>query len=255
MERRSNCVKCGDTRKRFYERDTDTGTVSHCFNCGFSTFVPFKDRTPQELLLYLERRKQSVIPSESGYVKQVRLPIDFTERIPKKGLQWFYKYGIFDDVISKFKFGYSEQYNRIILPVFDNEKLVYYQARTLDTPTKNNPKYVNVRQAGAKNVWFKNISHKEDSKLVVVEDILSACKVGQVTNCIALLGSYIPDSFTSVAVEFDKICLWLDRDKFKEALKYASKFRILTRKQVVVVCETLDPKEYSVEKIEEILNK
>lgn len=253
-EKRSNCTKCNDTRGRLYERETEKGVIFHCFNCNYSGFRPHKPFTPSELLKRLEERNQSVIPSASGTANKVRLPYDFDERIPNKGLQWFYKYGIFQEDIKKFHFGYSQKYNRVILPVFDDEELVYYQARTLDPPSKNNPKYINVRQSGAKNVWFKNFSNTKNDVLVVVEDILSAVKVGKVTNAVSLLGSYIPTSFTTLCNDFDKIYLWLDRDKLKESIAYAKKLRLYSGKLVSVVVRDKDPKEHNISEIEEILN-
>ncbi len=251
MEQKSNCPFCSDTRQRFYERVTPTGTVYHCFNCNKSGFKPRADLSPKELINRFN--SLSVIPFKSSNVSKVRLPFDYTTSIPKEGLQWFYKYGIMDDDIKRFGFGYSSKYNRVILPIFENEELIYYQARTLEKPSKDNPKYINVRQSGAKNVWFKAF-FSDTKNLVVVEDILSACKISKVENVVSLLGSYIPDSFIKeVCQKFDKIYLWLDRDKLKESLKYAQKLRVLLNKQVVVIVKERDPKEYSTDEIKEIL--
>ena len=243
---------CSDTRARLYLKETTKGTAWFCHNCGKGGFKPKGNLTPKELLSYI--KGLSVIPKQSASQREVKLPYDFTQSIPKKGLQWFYKYGIFQEDIKKFHFGYSQKYNRVILPVFDDEELIYYQARTLDPPSKNNPKYINVRQSGAKNVWFKNFSQTKKDKLVVVEDILSAVKVGKVTNAVSLLGSYIPTSFTTLCNDFDKIYLWLDRDKLKESIAYAKKLRLYSGKLVSVVVRDKDPKEHNISEIEEILN-
>lgn len=245
---------CTDIRGRLYVRTTDKGEVWFCHDCGSRGFLPFKERTPSELSAYLHSRNNlSVIPSESSFVKAVKLPFDFTEQIPKEGLAWFYQYQIFEEDIKKHKFGYSPKYNRIILPVFNNDSLVYYQARTIDKVTKDNPKYINVRQSGAKNVFFKNFSLTKNNEVCVVEDILSAVKVGKVLNSLSLLGSYVPDSLYQELQKFAKIYLWLDRDKFKDALRYMSRIKFLTNKPVSVICEEKDPKDYSVEEIRRII--
>lgn len=259
-QRRSNCPHCDDTRQRYYEKDTDGGTLFICFNCGKSGLKRRGHRTPAELR---EKYKdsmstvlQSIIPSQQSvipsYDKRVRLPYDFSYKIPSKGLAWFYKYAITDEDIKKFHFGYSEKYNRIILPIYEDEKLLYYQARTLAKPSKDNPKYINIRQSGAKNVFFK--AFNDTSKIVLVEDILSAVKISHVKSALALLGSYIPSSIIEVLEPFDKIVIWLDRDKLEEALSYAKKLRLYTGKQVSVIIKDLDPKEYSIDEIKEILN-
>ena len=237
-------------RGRYYERRIATGTLYHCFNCSKSGIKRDEELTPKQLLERINNL--SVIPKQSKQVTEVKLPYDYTEHIPKEGLQWFFKYGIMPELITKYKFGYSPKYNRIILPVFDEGRLVYYQARTLSKPTKDNPKYINVRQSGARNVWFKVLSNIRND-VVIVEDILSACKVGSVTNSIALLGSYIPNELIEVLKPYSSIKLWLDRDKLKEALRYANKLRMLSGKQVSVIIKDLDPKEYSTQNIEGML--
>lgn len=242
---------CTDMRLRLYVKQTDRGELWHCHNCGASGFIPKGNLTPTELIKYLN--SLSVIPSQSGEQREIKLPYDFSEDLPKNALQWFYKYGLFKEDITRFHFGFSAKYNRIILPVFTDETLVYYQSRSLDKPTKENPKYINVRQSGAKNVFFRNFSFTEKPELVVVEDILSAVKVGKVTNSVSLLGSYMPDSFYDLCDDFNKIWIWLDRDKLRSSIKYANKLRLKTGKQVKVVVMDKDPKEYSVEEVEKII--
>lgn len=242
---------CSDIRGRLYIRETEKGEVWFCHDCQRKGFKPKGKRSPSELIKYFN--SLSVIPSQSCEQREIKLPYDFSEDIPKTALQWFYKYSIFKEDINRFHFGFSSKYNRIILPIFDNETLIYYQSRLVDTPTKDNPKYINVRQSGAKNVFFKNFSYTEKQELVIVEDILSAIKVGKVTNTVSLLGSYIPDSFYELCSDFSKIWIWLDRDKLRSSIKYANKLRLKTSKQVKVVVVDKDPKEYSVEEIKEIL--
>ena len=48
-QRRSNCPHCDDTRQRYYEKDTDGGTLFICFNCGKSGLKRRGHRTPAEL--------------------------------------------------------------------------------------------------------------------------------------------------------------------------------------------------------------
>jgi len=244
---------CTDMRLRLYVKQTDKGEVWHCHNCGASGFIPRGNLTPTELVKYIN--SLSVIPTQSGEQLEIKLPYDFSEDMPKTALQWFYKYGIFKEDIAKFHFGFSSKYNRIILPIFEGETLVYYQSRSLDTPSKINPKYINVRQVNAKNVYFKNFSHSENKDLVVVEDILSAIKVGKVTNTVSLLGSYIPKSFYKLCEDFDTIFLWLDRDKLKSSIMYSKQLRLLTGKRVAVILREKDPKEYTEEEITLILTR
>lgn len=241
---------CTDTRARLYLKETPKGIAWFCHNCGKGGFKPKGNLTPKELLSYI--KGLSVIPKQSASQREVKLPYDFTQSIPKEGLQWLFKYGIFNDDINKFNIGYSPKYNRVILPIFDNEELIYYQARTLGDISKDNPKYINVR-TNAKDVFFKNFSYPKNNDVVVVEDILSAIKVGKVTNSISLLGSYIPQSFSNVCREFEQIYLWLDRDKLKQSIKYANQLRLFTKVKVIV--SDKDPKEYNEQEIKGFIYK
>lgn len=241
---------CTDTRSRLYLRSVPAGTVWFCHNCGAGGIKRNTKLTPSEIL---KRAKQSVIPSTAGTYKTIRLPSDFSLKIPTEGLKWFFKYGIYLEEIERYRFGYSDYNNRLILPVYNDDALVYFQARTLGTPSKTNPKYLNVKLSGAKNVFFKVLSNPVSKSVVIVEDILSSIKVGRVENSIALLGSYVPTSLTEICNHFDTIILWLDRDKLKSSLKYCQTLQARTGKQVKIVMVDKDPKEYSNDEIKNIL--
>lgn len=251
MEQRSNCPHCSDTKQRFYERDTGSGTVQYCHNCGYKNFIPTKNRTFSQTIDYVARyvNKDN---DELNVVKEIRLPFDFTTDLDIKAKLWLKKYGIFDDEVKTFRFGWSDSRQRLILPVFNKDGLIYYQARTFKPVTKDNPKYINIRQQGAKNVFFTRGFGKEDGSLdsvCIVEDILSAVKVGRVVQSLALLGSYFPDTLNPLYRRAKHIYIWLDDDKYTTALKQARKISMLYGKRVTVVRTELDPKEYTTEQI------
>lgn len=251
MEQRSNCPHCSDTKQRFYERDTGSGTVQYCHNCGYKNFIPTKNRTFKQTVDYIAKYVNSK-NEETNIVKEIKLPFDFTTQIDTKAKLWLKKYGINDDEIKTFNFGWSESMQRLILPVFDSSGLIYYQARTFKPITKDNPKYINIRQQGAKNVFFRREVPNDDSKLdsvCIVEDILSAIKVGRVVRSLALLGSYFPDALNPLYRRASKILIWLDDDKYVTAVKQARKINTLFNVPVKVIRTPLDPKEYSTDEI------
>lgn len=180
------------------------------------------------------------------------LPRDYSVCIPSAGLSWLYKYGITDEEISKYHFGYSERMKRLILPVYNQKgELVYWQGRNLGKVTKENPKYINVRSS--KDALFFVRHERNDERIVLVEDILSACKVGRVTNCLALLGSYVSNNLLSFLKDYGRIFVWLDEDKRFESIKYSSRVKLLTGKDCSSIITELDPKELSEEVIKNIL--
>jgi hypothetical protein len=257
-----NCPSCNDTRGRLYVKKVAGGYLTHCHNCApkMSGFTPSGELlTPREMREVIEKHKeyQVVAPSE------IALPRDFTPVIPPPGLAWLYKYGITDGEILQYRFGYSPYLRRLVMPVFDRvDALIFWQGRILDV---GQPKYINVRSSG-RDVYFQSRSKpcvsavgsmesRRDSRVCLVEDILSGVKVGRVCNTIALLGSYIPDSLIRNLISYGEIIIYLDEDKLASALKYQRRIALLTGgKKVRVVSTKLDPKEQSMEEIRNVLN-
>jgi len=254
-EVRFNHGKCGDTRGRLYVKRTQKGWVFLCHNCGFmGTHRRAKgyDLSPKQSLAELN---QTLVKSQVNNIP-LQLPYDFSTEIPNKGLIWLYKYEITDQEIKKYHMGYSKRLDRLILPVYNisNKKLIYWQGRNLGIVTKENPKYINIRDKEAKNVYFRVACNSNiDNIVVVVEDILSAIKVGRTLNSIALLGSYVADSLVSVLKEYNDVYIWLDYDKKITSIKYSNRLNILLNKKVKSLVTKKDPKEYATKIIKETI--
>lgn len=245
-EQRQDCPFCNDTRQRYYTRQTPTGVVGFCHNCGKTTFESNGTRSNKQLLEVV--RQYSSKDTTENTVRDIKLPYDFSLTIPTQAQLWLKKYGITDEEIETFGFGWSDSYQRLILPVFsESGKLIYYQGRTFKPLTKDNPKYLNIRQSGASNVFFIRNSFQCDQSLglYVVEDILSCVKVGRYAPCLALLGSYFPKSIYPLYRLFPSVSIWLDNDKYTTAIKHAKVASTLTGLPFRVVNTKEDPKELS----------
>ena len=254
---------CSDEKQRLYVKNTEKGLVWHCHNCGTSGFKGIGERTPKQTLDYFNMLHQEVTKDAiTNTVKKISLPKDFTLDIPTKALLWVYKYGITDSEIKLFRFGWSETLQRLILPVYQDEQLIYYQGRTFDPITKTNSKYLNIRQAGAKNVFFRRntLHNSHDSismdihRLVIVEDILSCIKVGRYVDSLALLGSYVPKTLYNILESYLSVYLWLDQDKIKESIKYSKSINSVVGIPARVVSTVLDPKECNDQTIKSKVN-
>jgi hypothetical protein len=93
----------------------------------------------------------------------------------------------------------------------------------------------------------------EGSTITCVEDLFSAIRVGRVSAAVPLFGSVIPKDWVTLLTRITKhVILWLDADKYGEALKQARMLR-LTGLTVDVVRTELDPKHHSPEEVKEIL--
>lgn len=239
-QQRFNHEECGDTRRRLYVARTSNGYLFHCHNCA----PAFSGRCRTSNNRRLSNRdllsSQEVTKDESI----LSLPEDYTPRISDAGVAWLMKYGITPDEIKRFKIGYSPSANRVILPVYRDGALIFWQGRALG---EAKPKYLSPHIKGD-NKWFVNPS-VTSTTVVLVEDVLSAIKVGRVSASIALLGSHIPNSILDICSQYDKIILWLDYDKRVEAVKYAKRLHSLLGKQILVVATQKDPKEYPTEEI------
>lgn len=84
----------------------------------------------------------------------------------------------------------------------------------------------------------------EGTPVVLVEDLFSALRVGRTTSAIPLFGSVIKQEWYPLLTRLTKnVILWLDHDKYNEAIAQARKLR-LTGLSSSVIRTPLDPKEY-----------
>lgn len=98
------------------------------------------------------------------------------------------------------------------------------------------------------------LSHPESTTVSIVEDILSAIKVGRVTNSCALLKTSIHDSLLyRLALSFKEVNIWLDGDMHRTMIKDRLKSLQPYFDKVRVILSEHDPKSYSTKQIKEFL--
>lgn len=223
------------------------GWVYYCHRCRESGFKPLEGLSI-ESTKKLVRQISSTKEYNSSVYSKVVLPRDFTSEIPTKGLLWLQKYGITSHDTYDFKFGFSKYYNRLIMPVYYDNVLVYWQGRYLDAPTREHPKYMNVSKRRTGDIYFK-LGDTPDK--ILVEDILSAIRIYRSGfSSIALLTSSISYDIDRQVDTDDTVYIWLDYDKKIEAIKYMNKLRSIGI-NAKRICTIKDPKCY---KREEIVN-
>lgn len=240
-EVRYDCPLCGETRRRLYVKYYGGYWKWHCHNCGVSGRKTILTTSPNETLLRYRKDTESDTTSETQ-PSRLYFPCNATRELPESALKWLRKAKLTNEEIKKYHFTYTPNTDRLILPVFDKGNLIYYQARNLGVVTKDNPKYLNIRAKGAKNVVFTVKEHEKEKTIIIVEDIISAIKVGRHCHSVALLGSYLPDSIYGLLNDYDKIVIWLDRDKLSTSIDMAKKIRLKTARRVKVVSTEEDPK-------------
>lgn len=214
------------------------GWQYYCHRCGWQGIHRGKS-SPSETKAALNLQLQN----DDG---KFWLPPQLSSQLPSAATLWLSKYGITEQEIKRYGIKYSHYLNRLILPVYDDKgEMVYWQGRNLGAITEENSKYLNLSVPG-KDVFFT--CNTGQQIVVLVEDILSAIKVGRVAGSIALLGSYVAHSVASM-LKGKKVVVWLDDDKYVEAIKYAAKLRAVHNIDAVNLRTMKDPKEYDEKQI------
>ena len=242
------------------------GWLYHCWSCqnlpgGLRGFHPATDLpSPTETLRTVEEalRIQKI---ECLTNPEIDLPLDFTYNLDSKSLKYLMKYGINKKEAKRNRIGYSPTMDRMILPVYrEDGKLIYWQARKIDKPyTKKTPKYLNLSAYNRKHVYYihrangtsvvNQSNEQEDSdRLVIVEAYVSAIKVGRQFDTMALLGAVLHPHAVNECKD-KQVYIWLDPDKFKEAVTMAQRLRTVFNIRAVMINSPKKPKDYTDDEI------
>ena len=238
MNRGLPCPHCNSS-DAYAEYDTNF----FCFSCKKSVSKDKKSSWATKNI------KQNII--DDAILKLPEL-----EELPLHAKLYLYMYNFTNQLIQKHGIGwlsncniYSERKgeivntgSRLILPHYRDDKLVFYEARSLDKTNKL--KYITV---GSKKIGRKEIHHNNDS-LVIVEDALSAIRVGEVNDCFALLGTHLSnDLFLEIGrdCKYNKYIIWLDSDSPGQIAAHKLCRRLELLGTTVNIVTKNDPKCYS----------
>ena len=242
----------GNLYVRYGYKDGKVGWYYHCHSCGSTPgglsgfYSTDQQSSPRETLDQLE----ALMSDNSGCIMtdEIQLPDDITYNLPRQCFRYMSQYGLSLEEIKLSRFGWSPYLQRMIMPVYQDGKLVYWQGRNLGEVTEDAPKYKNVYLSGSRDIYCKfhcRGTATQPTTLVIVEAIVSAIKISRHADCIALLGSYIPPSILEYMNQYDKVCIWLDPDKKQAAIKAAFRYSALTMNKVVPIISDRKPKQYS----------
>lgn len=236
-------ARCPECAKRGRDNHEDNLIIypdghSHCYSCGYHTQAGAK-----------KRMENSRKPASQLFAQ---LPEDFSFDIPEKALCWVQKYLTLIQ-IKQHNLGWSEEKQFLIFPYFDvNQELLAWQGRYFG----ENPKHPKWLSYGKIHEFLHILPEKAltSTNICLVEDILSAIKVSEVTDALPLFGSNIPNILLTrlYNLGYTKLIIWLDPDKRKETLKFnqtAKTFGFQTQ----VIFSDKDPKDYSLEQIKQKL--
>ena len=249
------CPFCGKLIKSagFIVWRTTTGFKLYCHRCNTAKTISRPGvASPSTIISRVNASRTH--GSRPG--KVIYLPEDFEAFIPGFAKKWLHKYGVTDEEVTRYGFGFSPRMNRLIMPVFKDEQLVFWQGRGFNLD-KHTPKYISMKCSGTGGAFFELVK-PNFKEVVLVEDIVSAiCCARAGYSSISLLGSFVGDKIASRLheLEITKVCIWLDPDKRKEAVKYSRKLSSLGFSCTCLVTPTKDPKDYNVTQIRNHLGK
>lgn len=229
------CPKCGSRDNRAVYSDGS----SWCFGCHHSEPPSGESFNPYTVA------KMSSLPS---------LP-ELSTHFPQHVVQWLSKYDISVEEALKHGWKYNSKYDQLVfLYCGEDGRVVCSQARNFAPQAKR--KYFNEGSvASVLPLFYVLGSEKRSRSVVVVEDAVSAAKISRVSDAIPCLGSHLPKNKISALrlLNYEEMVVWLDGDKYREALQIAEQARLVGFSTKIVHTE-LDPKEHSVEEIKEKLN-
>lgn len=202
-----NCPSGADRKRRLYIKRDDEALLGMCHHCGQSggwklgrkSYIRRKATTKTVRKLYLPR--DHVTSSDECHVL---------------ANVWFNRYGITQEERDHYGLGWSGYWKRAILPVWQGGQLVAFQARRL-LPEDDGPKYLTRKLEGYERPFFTGgwgDSSLDFSTMVVVEDILSAIKVGRYCTTTAILNGTLSQEVVAGVLRFKptRVVVWLDDD-------------------------------------------
>lgn len=238
---------CGDGNKLLVE-NADAGFKAWCYRCSIGGFKPHPQPSLSERIAALREQRSADIAVESD--PRPPMPANFDPSTwPLEPRVWLYKSGLSNATIKAHGFYWCERIKRVVLPVINGSKLVYWQARGFDP---DRPKYLNPK---IDKPVYKSGPYCA-GPIVLTEDILSAVKVGQIAEAWARLGTGpLSDTLLiELASTGREIAVWLDPDEagIKGRQRIGSQLRALGVSVRIIRAEQ-DPKYYSLDQIKELL--
>lgn len=232
----------------------------HCFACSYHQFP-----------------RHYVQPIKENNVPKSLCPSDWTKDIPAKAWQWLLQYGL-PYTYWQEHCGYSEEKGpRLVFQVRTDAGVAFSIGRLIPElqtsgvefgqGVARNPDVPDWRQSNQVPprprkwyVWGDSHRHCEiigsgkGDSIALVEDIVSAHKVGQVNECIPLFGTRVHSCHIyHLASQQKPVVLWLDKDQELNVKKQALQLQSLIDQPVKIVTTDKDPKSLSLKEINENL--
>jgi hypothetical protein len=200
------------------------GYVFNCFRCGYKGFVGNRKLPAAQILRMVNN--MSVKPHME--VEDLSLPEDMVllndqadSSVPIEAFQYLWEGGITDRLMKRYDFGWSDSFQRVIIPIRDEEGTLlawlgrdpYYDK----DKGYSQAKYILRKQKGVQRRVYFTCHNTKAQKVVFVEDVLSAIRVHEATEleAVALLTTSVGSDLLREYMAYD-IVIWLDPGKLAD---------------------------------------
>lgn len=228
------CIENGkDSRKDNLIIYSDGGY--HCFSCGLH-----------------RSGKIWHLPLKEDNVDEKVLPNDFSREVPGVAWQWLLQFGLGWRYWQPYV-GWSEKDSRLVFTV--GEPAFASTGRFIETGAVRDRKPVKWFHYGPVKKHPALYGDMESAKSVVlVEDLISAHKLGQVTLATPLFGTSVNEPLVPVLRHLRlPIIMWLDKDQEQWAAKRANWLATITGLPVKYLSTDKDPKALPLDKLQQLV--
>lgn len=232
----------------------DEGWSGYCHRCGDKPWHPKPMPTLAERVA--AKQAQRSVEQAMRYEVMPPMPANFdVASWPLPARVWLFKAGLFLSDIAALGAYYHERSKRVVLPVTEQGKLVYWQARLVEGVGS---KYINPVLDKSNLV----ARYGSGEYIVLTEDILSAYRVGQAAEAWSLLGTKLSTPVLARLLKEGKpVFVWLDDDFGRvggNPGQHAAGLIMRTLSNVGIQCHNIvtrkDPKLLSRAEIKEVLD-
>lgn len=198
-------------------------------------------------IISYKNQLNQVVPQES--TSKLGLPLDSTYQLPAIAKVWLSKYGFDHNICINNHIMWSDYQQKLIFPYYINGNLVGWQGRTFNPEEQKKRKWFSQGKLDS----FIYTRGRQQDKLILVESIVSAIKLGIKHYSSPLYGSVISTHrWKGLAQLTDHIVVWLDPDKHVEAVKQANTGRLFIP-QVSIILSDKKPKDYNLDELDSYL--
>lgn len=238
-----HCV--GESKSMSIERCENGDVRAKCFRCGAVGYQRL-DTSNVDSVRSQARQAVARDPSTEGEERGLGRTTRDPECWPLVAYTWLFGWGLTKDEVRDHHISYDEDNGRLVLPIWWEGEKVGYQSRRLYDKDKG-PKYVTRSKGG---VGFMSTIPNNEPGIVIVEDIISAIKVGRVQRSIALLSTSPSMRVKKFLSQHDKFWVWLDMDN-PQVIRQALKLRKFLENfgEAKLIHTIQDPKAYGEDEI------